>query len=45
MDEVKFTDYDEALAYLKEMKSAKWRRPNPKGNCGIVTAVSWEDLE
>jgi hypothetical protein len=41
--EKKFTDFNEALAYLKAQPIARWRRPNAKGNRGIVTAVSWAD--
>jgi len=40
-DEHKFTEYEAALAYLMSMKTAKWRRPNPKGNWGIVSAIEW----
>lgn len=40
-DEVQFDDFDEALAYLRRMGIAKWRRPNSAGNWGIVSAVRW----
>ena len=40
-DELKLRNYGEALAYLREMAKAKWRRPNEAGNWGIVTAVDW----
>lgn len=40
-DEVQFEDFDEALAYLRRMGVAKWRRPNAAGNWGIVNAVRW----
>jgi transcriptional regulator with XRE-family HTH domain len=40
-DEVQFEDFDEALAYLRRMGVAKWRRPNAAGNWGIVSAVRW----
>lgn len=40
-DEVPFEDFDEALAYLRRMGLAKWRRPNSAGNWGIVSAVRW----
>lgn len=40
-DEQKFGSYDEALHYLRKMNKAKWRRPNDKGNWGIVSAVEW----
>jgi hypothetical protein len=39
--EKKFRCFDEALSYLKGMPTAKWRRPNSKGNWGIVSAVRW----
>lgn len=41
-DEHKFSSYQQALGYLKTMHTAKWRRPNPKGNWGIVSAIRWE---
>lgn len=40
-DEIQFEDFDEALAYLRRMGVAKWRRPNAAGNWGIVSAVRW----
>jgi transcriptional regulator with XRE-family HTH domain len=40
-DEVQFEDFDEALAYLRRMGAAKWRRPNASGSWGIVSAVRW----
>ena len=40
-DEIQFEDFDEALAYLRRMGVAKWRRPNSAGNWGIVSAVRW----
>lgn len=40
-DERRFDNFHEALAYLKSMPTAKWRRPNAKGNWGIVSAVKW----
>ncbi|KGJ92089.1 ASCH domain-containing protein [Thalassotalea sp. ND16A] len=36
-DEQKFSSYEQAISYLKKMKTAKWLRPNPKGNWGIVS--------
>ena len=30
--EQRFTDFGEALAYLKAQPKARWRRPNEKGN-------------
>ena len=41
--EKKFTDFGAALAYLKAQPKARWRRPNHRGNRGIVTAVQWSD--
>jgi ASCH domain-containing protein len=42
-DEKQFPDYQAALSYLQKMSVAKWRRPNPAGNWGIVQAVEWID--
>lgn len=42
-DEVQFEEYEEALAYLRRMGAAKWRRPNATGNWGIVNAVRWAE--
>lgn len=39
--EVSFDDAYEALRYLEKMAKAKWRRPNPKGIHGIVSAIDW----
>jgi hypothetical protein len=41
-DEQKFSSFEDSLNYLKKMQTAKWRRPNPKGNWGIVSAVEWK---
>lgn len=38
-------DYHQALAQLREMTVPRWRRPNPKGNWGIVAGVSWESVD
>jgi transcriptional regulator with XRE-family HTH domain len=43
-DEVEFEGFDEALAYLRRMGVAKWRRPNSAGNWGIVSAVRWASV-
>jgi len=44
MAEQKFSSYAEALAHLRKMKVAKWRRPNSiTGKRGIVSAVEWRD--
>ena len=37
----KIEGFDEALAYLRRMGVAKWRRPNASGSWGIVSAVRW----
>lgn len=34
--------FKEARSELLSMLQAKWRRPNDKGNFGIVTAVEWK---
>lgn len=44
-DEVQFEDFDKALAYLRRMGLAKWRRPSTAGNWGIVSAVRWSEAE
>lgn len=41
---VAFDSFEEALKYLKAMKSAYWLRPNKAGDWGIVTAVRWAAL-
>ena len=43
-DERKIADYEQALAYLRAQPSAYWRRPNEKGNWGIVKGVRWVDI-
>jgi len=43
-DEVVVESYMAALAQLQLMSKARWRRPNPQGNWGIVTAVDWKSL-
>jgi hypothetical protein len=40
-EEQKIYGYKSALVFLKSMKKAKWRRPNDKGNWGIVSAADW----
>lgn len=40
----RFKDFDDALAYLRTMKPARWWRPNEKGNWGVVTAIRWAPL-
>lgn len=41
-NEVTFDSFEQALAYLRRMPVAKWRRPNESGNWGIVAAVRWD---
>ncbi|MBE8907104.1 helix-turn-helix domain-containing protein [Enterobacter asburiae] len=41
----RFDTFSEALEYLRSMETAKWRRPNPSGNWGIVSAVRWDKLK
>jgi len=42
-DEQRFSNFSEALNYLRKMPTARWRRPNENGNWGIVSAVEWID--
>lgn len=42
--EQRFENFEDALRYLREMPIAKWRRPNPGGNLGIVSAERWDEL-
>lgn len=39
--EKKFDSYEQALAYLRSVPVARWRRPNKKGIAGIVSAIDW----
>ena len=41
----RFFVFEEALEYLRKMKTAKWKRPNVNGNWEIVSAVRWDFLE
>lgn len=43
-EERKFRNFHEALAFLKTMPTARWRRKNINGTPGIVTAVDWVAL-
>lgn len=43
--EQQFQDFEAALDYLRDMPVAKWRRPNEKGNWGIVSAIDWIELK
>lgn len=39
-----FKSFEEALAYLRTMRVAKWWRPNQSGRWGLVSAVRWAPL-
>ena len=39
-----FSDFLEALSFLASMETPKWRRPNPAGNWGLVSAVKWAPM-
>lgn len=41
---LEFTDYDEALDYMRNMSAACWSRPKAKGTYEIVDAVEWKAL-
>ena len=40
----RFKDFDAALAYLRDMKPARWWRPNGNGDWGLVTAMRWAPM-
>jgi hypothetical protein len=40
-DEKQIEDFEEALEALQRMPTPYWRRPNDKGNWGIVAGVEW----
>jgi hypothetical protein len=40
--EERIAGFHEALVKLQHMRTPKWRRPNTKGNWGLVTGVNWE---
>lgn len=40
-EEQKFESFADALAELKRMPTPYWRRPNEKGNWGIVSGKGW----
>jgi len=40
-NEIRLDSFEAALAYLRSMSVAKWRRPNHSGNWGLVSAVRW----
>lgn len=39
--EIRVTGYEAALAQLRTMSPPRWRRPNGKGNWGIVSGIDW----
>ena len=39
--EIRVTGYEAALVQLRTMSPPRWRRPNGKGNWGIVSGVDW----
>src|SRR5690606_3433750 len=41
-DECVVIGYEQALAQLRLMAVPRWRRPNGKGNWGIVAGVEWK---
>jgi ASCH domain-containing protein len=41
---LEFTDYDEALDYMRNMSVARWYRPTDQSTCEIVSAVEWKAL-
>lgn len=43
-EEVKFTDYFEALEALVKMPTPRWRRPNSDGKLGIVTWARFDRI-
>jgi len=43
-EEIVVEDYQEALKRLRQMSRPHWRRPNPKGNWGIVTGIQWKSV-
>ncbi|MEX5571276.1 helix-turn-helix transcriptional regulator [Pseudomonas syringae] len=43
--ELRLGSFEEALAHLRKMPVAKWRRPNVSGNWGLVSAVHWRKLK
>ena len=43
-DAKRFETFEEALEYLKTMKTARWRRPNENNHWGLVSAVKWDVL-
>ena len=43
-EERKVGGFETALCELRGMQTARWRRPNAKGNWGIVAAVRWDTI-
>jgi len=44
-EEKRIVGFEEALAALQSMPATHWRRPNEKGNWGIVAGRRWERLD
>lgn len=44
-EEQNFSTFAEALSALNAMSVPRWRRPNDKGNWGIVSGVAWQRVE
>lgn len=44
-EEKTFQSFLDALEHLRGAYRTCWRRPNPAGNWGIVTAVCWVEVE
>lgn len=44
-EEQSFSTFADALAALNAMPVPRWRRPNDKGNWGIVSGVVWQRIE
>ena len=42
-EEIVVTDFADALKALHAMDTPRWRRPNQRGNWGIVSGVEWVD--
>lgn len=43
-EERRIAGFEQALAELEQMDVARWRRPNERGNWGIVSAIEWRCL-
>lgn len=40
-EEMQLASFEQALRHLEKMATPRWRRPNAKGNWGIVSGVEW----